>query len=88
MAAKVPPNTIINGDTRNNALYEPPSNKKAPKIEKTPIAKPINETDLIFIDNSKSIAATSLPTFYKTFAERYLQPAFPLLLWLHQDPFL
>ncbi len=77
IAANVPPKTIINGEARKSAWYEPPSNKKAPKMEKTPIARPINETDLIFIDNSKLIAAASSPTFYKTFAGHYLQPAFP-----------
>jgi len=87
MAAKVPPKTIINGEARKRAWYEPPSSKKAPKMEKTPNARPINETDLIFIDNSKSIEAASLPTFYKPFAGNYLLPAFPLLLWQHQHLF-
>ena len=40
IAEKVPPNTITIDEKRNSAWKEPPSRKKAPKMENKPISNP------------------------------------------------
>ena len=42
IAEKVPPNTIIMEESRKSVLNEPPSRKKAPKIENSPRNNPIS----------------------------------------------
>ena len=50
-AEKVPPKTIINGGIKNKAPKEPPSKKKAPKIDNTPNSNPSNAPIFLFISN-------------------------------------
>lgn len=50
-AEKVPPNTITNAGIRNKDLKEPPSIRKAPKIDRTPRKRPAVLPEYFFKDN-------------------------------------
>ena len=55
IAEKVPPNTIKIDVKRNSAWKEPPSKKKAPKIENKPSSNPKKAPILFIISNQKEI---------------------------------
>ncbi len=55
----VPPNTIIKGGIKNNALKLPPSKKKAPKIEDIPNNNPPTVLNFFIINNLRAICCLS-----------------------------
>lgn len=55
IAENVPPKTITIDEKRNSAWNEPPSRKKAPKMENKPISNPRNAPILFVISNQKEI---------------------------------
>lgn len=64
VAAKVPPNTINIEVNKNSAWNEPPSMKKEPNIENTPINKPINVPNFFIIRNQTPILEMHLIIIY------------------------
>jgi hypothetical protein len=53
IAEKVPPKTITIEDNKNNVLNEPPSKKKAPKMEIKPTVKPKTVPTFFIICNQE-----------------------------------
>ncbi len=79
-AAKVPPKTITIGGIRNNAFIEPPSKKKAPKIDTNPNIKPFTDPNFRITCNPILILEVSLKQLYLQIEEHNLAAVIPL--WL------